>query len=325
MAKPHVWVIRSRDGGILDGEVELMASVNVALDHPLSKVVGVARGMLHRHVRARYGKPAVRRGTDWPAGLVATDVSLPGPGGSTLRGWFCRPEENAARSEESAVRPAGAVVVHGWGGSAADLVPIARPLLDVGVHTLLLDARCHGRSDDAEFTSMPRFAEDVAAGVRWLRDQPHLDPERILLVGHSVGAGACLLVARDDPRIAAVVSLSSMADPREMMTRLLTGSHLPKPFIRLALRLVEHLIGLRFSEFAPLTTLPTLAVPVLLVHGEHDVVVPVADARRLASAAPDATLLVVPGAGHAHLDDATLVSDALREFALHTVAGSAHT
>lgn len=317
MGEPHVWVVRSRDGGMLDVEVELMVSVDVALGHPFSVVGGIARGLLHRHVRARYGKPAVRRGTQWPAGLVATDVSLPGPGGSTLRGWFCRPDENA-------VRPPGAVVLHGWGGSAADLAPIARPLLDAGVHTLFLDARCHGRSDDADFTSMPRFAEDVAAGVRWLRDQPHLDPERILLVGHSVGAGACLLAARDDPRIAAVVSLSSMADPREMMTRLLAGSHLPKPFMRLALRLVEHLIGLRFREFAPLTTLPTLAVPVLLVHGEHDVVVPVADARRLAAAAPDATLLVVPGAGHADIDDATLVSDALREFALRTVAGSAH-
>ncbi|NMM33675.1 MAG: alpha/beta hydrolase, partial [Phycicoccus sp.] len=76
--------------------------------------------------------------------------------------------------------------------------------------------------------------------------------------------------------------------------------------------------------FAPLTTLPTLAVPVLLVHGEHDVVVPVADARRLAAAAPDAMLLVVPGAGHADVGDAMLVNDALREFALRTVAGSAH-
>jgi pimeloyl-ACP methyl ester carboxylesterase len=121
-----------------------------------------------------------------------------------------------------------------------------------------------------------------------------------------------------------VVSLSSMADPREMMTRLFAGSRLPKPFMRLALRVVEHLIGLRFREFAPLTTLPTLAVPVLLVHGEHDVVVPVADARRLAAAAPDATLLVVPSAGHADVGDATLVSDALREFALRTVAGCAH-
>jgi pimeloyl-ACP methyl ester carboxylesterase len=270
--------------------------------------------MVYRRVWARYGRPAARRETAWPPDVVATDVSLPGPGRSTLRGWLCHPDAGAMRG-------CGAVVLHGWGGSAADLAPVAGPLLDAGVHTLLLDARCHGRSDDADFTSMPRFAEDVAAGVAWLRDQPGVDPERILLVGHSVGAGACLLAARHDPSIAAVVSLSSMADPRETMARLLAGSRVPTPLIPLALRLVEHLIGLRFSKFAPLSTLPTLAVPVLLVHGADDAVVPVADARRLAAAAPEAALLIVPGAGHAHLDDAALVSDALRDFTRRTVAG----
>ena len=202
------------------------------------------------------------------------------------------------------------------------MAPIARPLIDAGVHTLLLDARCHGRSDDAEFTSMPRFAEDVAAGVRWMRDRPFLDPERILLLGHSVGAGACLIVARDDPRIAAVVSVSSMADPRVMMTRLLRGAHLPRPCVWLALRYVQHVIGVPFSDFAPLATVKALEVPVLLVHGERDTVVPLTDAQRLACAAPGATLLVVPGAGHADVPDGELVSRALRDFAVRTVAGS---
>lgn len=202
------------------------------------------------------------------------------------------------------------------------MVPIARPLIDVGVPTLLLDARCHGRSDDAEFTSMPRFAEDVAAGVRWLRDRPFVDPERILLLGHSVGAGACLMVARDDPRIAAVVSVSSMADPRVMMTRLLRGAHLPRPGVWLALRYVEHVIGMPFSAFAPLATIGSLKVPVLLMHGECDTVVPLTDAQRLAYAAPGAKLLVVPGAGHVDMPEGELVGRALREFAVRTVAGS---
>lgn len=202
------------------------------------------------------------------------------------------------------------------------MAPIFQPLLDAGVHTLLLDARCHGRSDDAEFTSMPRFAEDVAAGVRWIRDQPFLDPERILLLGHSVGAGACLIVARDDPRIAAVVSVSSMADPRAMMTRLLRGAHLPRPGVWLALRYVEHVIGMPFSAFAPLATIGSLKVPVLLMHGERDTVVPLTDAQLLASAAPGAKLLVVPGAGHVDMPEGELVGRALREFAVRTVAGS---
>ncbi len=263
-------------------------------------------------LKAGYGRPRVRRGLDAPPGLVATDVSLPGLDGSTLRGWFCR-------SEGAAGRAAGAVVLHGWGGAAADMAPIAQPLIDAGIHTLLLDARCHGRSDDAEFTSMPSFAEDLGAGVRWLRDQPGVDPDRVLLVGHSAGAGACLLAARDDPRIAAVISLSSMADPREMMTRMLTVGRVPRPFVRVSLRVVEHVIGTRFADFAPLVTLAALQVPVLLVHGDQDAVVPVEDVHRLARVARDPTVLVIPGAGHAEAVDTTVLADALRAFARRTV------
>lgn len=274
----------------------------------------LAGDLLAGPLKTRYGRPRVRRGCGVPAGLIATDVSLPSLDGTTLRGWFCR-------SERAAGRAAGAVVLHGWGGSAADMAPIVGPLAEAGIHTLLLDARCHGRSDDADFTSMPRFAEDVQAGVRWLRDQPLVDPERVLLVGHSVGAGACLLAARDDARIVAVVSLSSMADPREMMARLLADGHVPRRCIPPSLRVIEHVIGSRFADFAPLTTVATLARPLLLVHGADDAVVPVEDVHRLARAAGEATVLVLPGAGHAEPGDTALLGDALREFLRRAVGG----
>ena len=266
------------------------------------------RTVLARHVAVRYGRPQGRRGTGALTALPdATDVSLPGPGGAVLRGWFL---PAAATGEQ---RPA-ALVMHGWGSRGLDLVPLAAPLREAGLHTLLLDARGHGRSDDATITSMPHFANDVAAGLHWLRANPLVDPDRIVLVGHSVGAGACLLAAHRDPDVTAVVSLSCMAQPREVMTRLLSGAHVPRAARWLALRYVEHTIGMRFAAFAPLVTLPTLVAPVLLVHGGQDHVVPVSDAYRLAAAAPGARLLVVPGVGHADIEAVPAVSAALRDF-----------
>lgn len=263
---------------------------------------------LDRQVRIRYGRPKGRRGIGASIPVPdAMDVSLPGPGGVALRGWFL----TAAAPGE--LRPA-ALVMHGWGGSALDLAPLAAPLREAGLHTLLLDARGHGRSDDATITSLPHFAEDVAAGLDWLRAQPLVDPDRIVLVGHSVGAGACLLAAHRDPGVTGVVSLSCMAEPRAVMTRLLSDSHVPRAARWLVLRYVEHTIGMRFAAFAPLATLPTLVIPVLLVHGDLDQIVPVADAHRLAAAAPGTRLLVVPNAGHSDVDAVPAVSEALREF-----------
>lgn len=261
-----------------------------------------------RHVRERFGLPRARRGTAALCGIQgALDVCVPGPGNARLRGWFL--------TGEAAHEPGpAALVMHGWGGSALDMAPLAAPLCEAGVHTLLLDARAHGRSDDSAITSMPHFAEDVTAGLRWLRAHPLVDPARIVLVGHSVGAGACLLAAHRDPGAAGVVSLSCMAEPRAVMTQLLSPTYIPRVVRWLALRYVEHAIGMRFATFAPLSTLPTLTMPVLLLHGELDQVVPVTDAYRLAAVAPAACLRVVPGVGHADVDGLAAVRDVIRDF-----------
>lgn len=122
---------------------------------------------LGRTVRRRFGMPP-RRPELTPDD--ATDVVLDGANGQTLRGWLF----GSGRSRAPAV-----VVMHGWGASAGDMLPAARMLADGGFPTLVIDARCHGRSDSDDFASMPRFAEDVDTAVAWLRRQPYVDPERI--------------------------------------------------------------------------------------------------------------------------------------------------
>jgi uncharacterized protein len=79
-------------------------------------------------------------------GLPYQDVSIATEHGKTLFGWFI-PVQQASRS------PA-VVLLHGWGGNAETLLPLAQPLHDAGFATLLIDARCHGKSDEDTFASM---------------------------------------------------------------------------------------------------------------------------------------------------------------------------
>jgi alpha-beta hydrolase superfamily lysophospholipase len=189
-------------------------------------------------------------------------------------------------------------VIHGWGGSATDMIPVSDVLMSLGVNVLLLDARGHGRSDAGTVASMPAFADDIRVALRWMRAAPQVDPSRIVLVGHSVGAGACLFVAAGDRDVAAVVSLASMADPGSFMAQRLRR-RMPAPMVELALRYVEHTIGHRFTEFAPIHTIGRMTAPVLLLHGQGDMTVPVADAYRLHARAPHvSTLLVLPDGDH---------------------------
>lgn len=249
-----------------------------------------------RLLQRRFGRPPRRMSVAWrPDQKNAVDVTADSVSGHVLRGWFL--------SSDAAAPVAPAVLVmHGWGGSAQQMAPLAAPLLAGGFHVLLLDARCHGRSDDDIATSMPAIADDITVGLEWLRDRAEVDRLRIALVGHSVGAGACLLVASRDQEVAGVVSIASMAHPRTFMETTLQR-HVPGPLARMAVRFVERAIGQPFESFAPVNTISLVGVPILLVHGDHDRTVSVEDVHTLFSRSGSrAQLLVVPEGDHASIE-----------------------
>ena len=119
---------------------------------------------------------------------------------------------NAPGSIGAGERPA-VILLHGWGGNAETLLPLARPLHEADFAVLLFDARCHGRSDEDSFTSLPRFAEDLEHAFDWLQRQRQVNHRQIAVLGHSVGAGAALLMASRRSEIAAVASIAAFSHP----------------------------------------------------------------------------------------------------------------
>ena len=140
------------------------------------------------------------------------------------------------------------------------MLPLARPLHEAGFAMLFVDARCHGASDDDSFASLPRFAEDIAAGLAWLKHQPNIASDRVALLGHSVGAAAALLHAAHHDDVGAVVSLSAFAHPEEVMRRFMAEKRVPYPLLGwYVLRHVQKVIGTSFDDIAPLRTLAAVA------------------------------------------------------------------
>ena len=179
------------------------------------------------------------------------------------------------------------------------MLSLARPLHEAGFAALFIDTRCHGASDDDRFTSLPRFAEDAEHAFAWLAAQPGIDPQRIALLGHSVGAGAVLFAASRTPQVAAVVSVAAFSHPVAMMRRLLAAKRLPeRPLGRYILDYVQKTIGHRFDDIAPLTTIARIRRPVLLVHGEDDEVVPIVEARQIYAARGDTPVELMTIAGN---------------------------
>ena len=243
--------------------------------------------VVNRLIRASLAAPRVRE-HGVPDGLPWREVKIPTLRGKTLFGWFIPAGEGA---------PALAVL-HGWGGNAEMMLPLAGPLHAAGYALLFFDARSHGRSDGDNFASLPRFAEDLESALDWLQARPEVDAARVGVIGHSVGAGAALLLAARRNDLAAVVSLAAFAHPAGIMRRWLESRRIPYwPLGAYILFYIQRVIGHRFDDIAPCHTIRQVACPVLLAHGTADRLVPVSEAQEIHANRRDerVQLLMMPG------------------------------
>ena len=239
-------------------------------------------------------------------GLEYQEVSIPTIANKKLFAWLL-----AAKNSQSSI-----IILHGWGGNSEWMLPIAKPFYDAGINVLLIDSRCHGNSDGASFSSLPRFAEDMGSAIDWLKENHPKQSQKLALLGHSVGAGAVLLEASRRTDIDAVISISAFAHPEWMMKRFLGGFPIPNIIISIILSYVQWLIGLRFASFAPISTVCKIKAPILIVHGKADTIVPIEDAHAIMMhcAKPHLTLLEVDDAGHESVDKFEEHSDQLIVF-----------
>ncbi len=223
-------------------------------------------------------------------GLAFQTVSIPTVSQKRLFGWLL-PVPGATTT---------LLILHGWGGNAEQMLPMALPFHQAGMNVLLVDARNHGRSDRDSFSSLPRFAEDLERTIEWLKEKYPGYCCKIALLGHSVGAGAVLLAASRRSDIDAVISISAFAHPEWMMQRFLKKLHLPSFLTIFIIRYVEWVIGYRYKDIAPVNTVCDIKCPILLVHGKADQTVPVEDALLIKKKCPRSNirLLTVENAGH---------------------------
>ena len=162
-------------------------------------------------------KPDYSAPADAP--YTAEDVSVTTPMGHTLAGTLTLPK-GASKS-----KPVGAIVtITGSGPEDRDeniglpgFLPfrqIADALGRNGIAVLRMDDRGTGASGGThKGATSADFAEDIRAGLAYLRTRPEIRADRLGVLGHSEGAIIAPMVAEKESTLRAIVLLAGIAEP----------------------------------------------------------------------------------------------------------------
>jgi pimeloyl-ACP methyl ester carboxylesterase len=95
-------------------------------------------------------------------------------------------------------------------GGVPVFAELARALADTGHIVLRYDRRGTGQSGGRTDTAtLSDYADDAAAGIRWLAKRDDVDKRRIVIVGHMDGGPVALIAAGAEKQIDAVVTIDA--------------------------------------------------------------------------------------------------------------------
>ncbi len=194
------------------------------------------------------------------------------------------------------------LLLHGYTGWKEELYPVACQYVQQGYHALVPDMRCSGESE-GDFIGMGWT--DRIDNQLWIDEILSRDPEaQIILQGQSMGAACALIMSGGElpDQVKAVISDCAYTDAYSMFAKQMKDWFgLPSfPLLDSMNLMLQLRGGYDLRDASALDAVKNTSLPVLLIHGEEDDIVPVSMAQELYDAAGGRKeLLLIPGAGHA--------------------------
>lgn len=228
-------------------------------------------------------------------GFAYERVEFRSADGTPLVGWWI-PAERAIRRRDLAREDWGrntVIVCHGLAASKSNQLILGRRLVPGGFNVLAFDFRAHGESGGQLTTFGAHEKHDVLGAVRWVRENRPEESQKIFGVGASMGAAALIAAAADggaDGQAIAAVATYAGYDDVARLARDVTTEWFEQPlrFLleRVAVPVASAHAGADLAAFAPGRDACNLwPRPILVIHGQHDQIIPFARGQALYDAA----------------------------------------
>lgn len=196
----------------------------------------------------------------------------------------------------------------------------AEPYEKAGLNVLVIDTRCHGKSDGKYNTIGVAEARDLLKWVEFL--QRRFSVREIWLHGICIGTSSCIFAMADKTcpdAVRGLVTEGCYTTFRETFKNHMIADHRPLfPVLDLVMLEIFLHTGTNVLRRSPLRVLPKLRQPVLFLFGEQDIFsVPKQSRRLFGVCGSDKKRLVwFPKGGHSHLriHDPVRYDHAIAEF-----------
>ncbi len=172
----------------------------------------------------------------------------------------------------------------------------------MGFNSLVIDQRAHGKSSGRTISFGVREHQDCVSWISYCNTRFGSDIP-IVLWGVSMGAATALMALSTElpPNVAAAIADSPYSSPKGIIEKVCRDQHYPvvlfRPFIHLGAWLFG---GFRLNSISAKEAVAHSQVPILLIHGEDDRLVPCSMSIEIANCcASPVTVEIFPDAGHA--------------------------
>ena len=240
--------------------------------------------------------PAMSPMTYFPEqhGMPYEKVSFRTSDGLTLAGWFVPSPSGLEKT---------LLICHGWGDNKGEI--LAQTLFlnrAENFNLLYIDFRGHGESEGHQVTLGKLELLDFAAAVEYLKQSRPRCAASLGVFGFSMGAAIAAMALAAHPEIKAAVIESPFAGFHEVGKRWAWMKYrVPYfPIIMLVMAMAKLRSGHPdIDSYSPAAFLPRARVPLLMIAGERDALMPPEDVLRLFAAAREPKeFWLVPGATH---------------------------